>query len=173
MLPNKLLTRRRAASPRREDVFGGAPRQRVLSAQQSGSVDYLEVKRLWPPAPTGGHTAVRRVLYLVSKQLQHFTKGRRPISSNPEVTGPLGLPSTRIPRWTAWRVASRAFIARRSAPVWARPQRVWGTIRGFIRRHRVLSTVAGAVFLGLFSGFGRVFGQYFAEEVLAWITMRF
>ncbi|MFI8093979.1 hypothetical protein ACIF9R_37715 [Streptomyces sp. NPDC086080] len=46
-------------------------------------------------------------------------------------------------------------------------------MRGFITRHRVLSTVTGAVFLGLFSGFGKVFGQYFAEEVLAWITMRF
>lgn len=125
------------------------------------------------PRANGGPHSSPTVIHLVSKQLCVLHERRRPISSNPEVTGPLGLPSTRIPRWKAWRVSFRAFIARRSAPGLARARSRWRAVRGFIRRHRVLSTVAGAVFLGLFSGFGKVFGQYFAEEVLAWITMRF
>ncbi|MFI0936963.1 hypothetical protein ACH4RG_35330 [Streptomyces sp. NPDC021019] len=54
-----------------------------------------------------------------------------------------------------------------------RTRSVWGAVRVFITRHRVLSSVTGAVLLGLCGGFGKVFGQYFAEEVLAWITMRF
>ncbi|WP_319274835.1 hypothetical protein [Streptomyces sp. ID03-2B] len=56
---------------------------------------------------------------------------------------------------------------------WARTRSVWGAVCGFIARHRVLSSITGAVLLGLFGGFGKVFGQYFAEEFLAWITMRF
>ncbi|MFF5880995.1 hypothetical protein ACIQ9M_34165 [Streptomyces californicus] len=62
---------------------------------------------------------------------------------------------------------------RRSVQVGARTRSVWGAVRGFIARHRVLSGIIGAVFLGVFGGIGKVFGQYFAEELLAWIMMRF
>ncbi|MCX4657559.1 hypothetical protein OG249_37515 [Streptomyces microflavus] len=50
---------------------------------------------------------------------------------------------------------------------------MWGAVRGFIARHRVLSSIAGAVLLQLFGGFGKGIGLFFAEEFLAWITMRF
>ncbi|MFG3399174.1 hypothetical protein [Streptomyces parvus] len=61
---------------------------------------------------------------------------------------------------------------RRCVRIGARARSAWGAVRGFITRHRVLSGIVGAVFLGVFGGIGKAFGQYFAEEMLAWITMR-
>lgn len=98
---------------------------------------------------------------------------RRTISSNPEVTGRFDLSSTRIPRWKSWWEALRAFLVRCWVSGAARGTALWGAVRGFVTHHRILSSVIGAVALGVLSGFGKTFGQYFAGAVLAWLTMRF
>lgn len=50
---------------------------------------------------------------------------------------------------------------------------LWEAARGFVTRHRTLSTVLGTVSLGLLGGFCNFFGHYFAEEVHTWIAARF
>ncbi|CAM5333768.1 hypothetical protein SALBM135S_09598 [Streptomyces alboniger] len=64
-------------------------------------------------------------------------------------------------------------VIRRNLSASTRRKMIWETVRGFITRHRLLSTILGTISLGVLGGISKVFGQYFAEEALAWITMRF
>ncbi len=110
-------------------------------------VAHLEVKRLRPPAPTGGRTAVRWVLHPHKRHASTSQDWRRTISSNPETTGQPDLPSNQTPLWKS----------------------SWAALRAFSSRHRALTALSGAVMLGLTSGACRVLGEDFAEQILIWI----
>lgn len=110
-------------------------------------VEHLEVKRLRPPGPTGGRTAIRWVLH-PKKHASTSQDWGIPISSNPETTGQSDLPSSRDPRWKS----------------------SWTALRTFSARHPVRSGLLGAALVGLTSGAFKVVGKGFAEHVLTWIS---
>jgi hypothetical protein len=102
------------------------------------------------PRANGGPHSSPTGLAPEQEARQHFSDRRRTISSNPNTTGQPDLPSSRNPRWKS----------------------SWAAIRAFSAEHRALTALLSAVMLGLITGFCRILGENFAEQILNWIIQR-
>jgi hypothetical protein len=84
------------------------------------------------------------------KHVSALQDRRRTISSEHEGTGIISPPSSRVPRWKA----------------------SWTALRTHVSKHRKVTTVLGAVVLGLAGGVGKILGQELTEHVLTWAMHR-